>query len=113
MSIFGKKKEKEIDDEEDILDEEEEKTKKFTKKLKDLNPENKRKRKEPPKPWGVKERMIVLVTFTLTVFIAAFLALTARNYSFGKIGRLNFKLPSIESFNIFKEETFVLEKDSD
>ena len=112
MGIFGKKKKEEVD-EEDLIQEDEAKGRKLTRKLKDLNPENKKKRKEPPKPWGFKERIIVLVFFVATVFISAFLALSARNYSFGGFKTMELNIPSFESFNFFKEETFVLEKDSD
>jgi len=55
MAIFGKK-EDEFEEEEDFRS-----GRKITRKFKDLNPENKKRRKEPPKPWGKKERLIVLI----------------------------------------------------
>ena len=56
MSIFRKK-------EEDFDEEEEFEERKFSrKKIKDLKPENKKKRKEIPKPWGRKERYLILGT---------------------------------------------------
>lgn len=108
MAIFGKKKvEEEEDDDEDLLEEGDDKGRKLTRKLKDLNPENKKKRKEPPKPWGIRERLIVLVFFLVTVVVSGVLALSARNF---KVSFFNLKTPTLESLNIFKEETIILEK---
>lgn len=103
MGIFGKKK---LDEEEEIL-EEEKKDKKLSRDLKDLSPENKKKRKEPPKPWGKKERLIVLVTLLVTVLTAAILALSAREYA-PKIPK--FSVPNFDTLNIFGEKTIILEK---
>ncbi|MCJ7656648.1 MAG: hypothetical protein MUO55_02565, partial [Candidatus Atribacteria bacterium] len=34
--------------------------------FKDLQPENRKKRKEPKKPWGKKERLFILLVILLT-----------------------------------------------
>lgn len=113
MALFGKKK---SEDDEELEDGElEEDGDKASRNLKrkinrDLKPENKKKRKEPPKPWGKKERMIVLVIFLSTVVITGILALSARGYSVPSVSGPNFSLPSIESLNIFKEETIIIHK---
>lgn len=104
MALFGKKKE----EEEEVEEIDEKEGRKITKGLKDLNPENKRKRKEPPKPWGKKERLIVLTVFVSTVIIAAVLMFTARGTP--EFGQINITLPSFESLNILKEETIIIEK---
>lgn len=113
MALFGRNKEEEYDaksgySDEDEFDEEgggEER--KFTKKFRDLNPRNRKKRKEPPKPWGKKERIIVLVILLVTVIISAVLAIGA-----GSKDKFHFSLPKfdINSLNIFKEETIIVGK---
>lgn len=105
MALFEKK--------EDLAEEEMaelEEGRKITRKLKDLKPENKKKRVEPPKPWGKKERIIVLSVLLVTTIISAILLL-------GNLGKLNFKssglkFPKINlnSLNIFKGETITIEK---
>ena len=80
-----------MDDEEEII----------PKRIKDLKPENRKKRKEPVKPWGKKERYIVLTILLVTVLVSAILALSARD----------FKLPGFQKIkftNPFKEETIVI-----
>jgi hypothetical protein len=52
MGLFGRKNEEEFDEEEGFSEEEELKDRKLTRKFRDLKSENRRKRKEPPKPWG-------------------------------------------------------------
>lgn len=101
MAIF-KNKNEEIDEEE--LEELEEK--RFSRrKFKDLNPQNKRKRKEPPKPWGKKERIIVLSILLLTVLISLFLDLSSRNFKFPGLPRLKLTKPG---FGIFKDKTIII-----
>lgn len=103
MALFGKKKEKEDEDFED----ENKGNRKFTKKLVDLAPKNKKKRKEPPKPWGKKERMIVLIVLAATAIIALTLMISAK----GDSGiRFNFPKPDFSFLNVLKEETVVIEK---
>lgn len=100
MNIFGKKKE------EEEVDEEEKAAKEISeKKFKDLNPQNRRKRKEPPKPWGRSERMLVTITLTLTVVASGVLALGAREWKLPGLPKIS--LPDLD-FNIFKEETIVV-----
>jgi hypothetical protein len=100
MSIFDKKK-KDEDYEEEEFDEYEDAPKK--KKFKDLKPENKKKRKEPIKPWGKKERLLILIVFLVTIFTAAILSLSARNFKLPGLPRI-----SLPSFN-WGEETIVIE----
>lgn len=103
MKIFGKKDE-EFDDEE--LDEKELDKEIPSRKFKDLKPENKRKRKEPVKPWGKKERLVIALTLGLTIFTSALLAVSAREWKlpgFPKIG-----IPKIGNLNPFREETIVV-----
>jgi hypothetical protein len=107
MALFGRDKNEEYEDEDEFSEEEGGEDRKLTKKFRDLNPKNKRKRKEPPKPWGKKERVIVLVILLVTVIISAVLAIGARGGS-----RFRFSLPkfNINSLNIFKEETIIVGK---
>lgn len=76
--------------------------------FKDLKPENKKKRKEPPKPWGRKERLFVSLAFFLTIGISGFLAFSSRSWKLPGLPRL--KIPSISLPTFFGEETIVLEK---
>ncbi len=91
MRIFGRKKE-----------EEEPVSNKDTKsKLKDLKPENKKKRKEPEKPWGKKERLLILFLLLISVLISILFSFSSGN----------FKIPKFPDFsldNIFKGETVVI-----
>jgi len=41
--------------------------------FRDLKPENKRRRKEPPKPWGRPERLTVLIVILITVLTSVIL----------------------------------------
>lgn len=124
MALFGKKKE-ELDEyeDEDGLVEEERQDRKLTRKFKDLKNENKKKRKEPPKPWGKVERLIVLVVLVITILISGGLYLISRpNLQFVnnpglsnnnlQINTKNFQFPKInfDSLNIFKEETIEIRK---
>jgi len=77
------------------------------KNIKDLKPEYKRRKREPPKPWGVKERLIVLFVLLATVLTSAFLGLSSRNYKLPGLPRLNV---DIRNLNPFKEETIVIGK---
>lgn len=103
MALF-KKKNEEVEEEETFEE------RKITRNLKDLNPENKKKRKEPPKPWGKRERLIILVIFLATVVISAILSISnGLKLSFEKP---NFRSPRLDfsSINIFKGETITIEK---
>ena len=106
MALFGRNNEEdeELDEE---LEAEKKENRKLTKKLKDLNPKNKKKRKEPVKPWGKKERMIVLVALIATAFVSLMLMITATG---GVNFHASFPKLSFPSLNMFGEETIVLEK---
>lgn len=111
MALFGRSKDEDEDYEDEEIDEEEEERgeRRLKRKFKDLHSENKRKRKELPKPWGKQERFTILIILAATIIIAAFLAISSRLSAGG-----NFKpsLPKInlDSLNIFKEETIIIQK---
>lgn len=110
MDIFGKHSEEDYEDDEEFEMEEEREDKKLTRKFKDLDPKNKRKRKEPPKPWGRKERLVVLIILFSTIVISTFLALGG-----GRIFSLrssSFSIPKFDfsALNPFKEETIIVNK---
>jgi hypothetical protein len=69
-------------------------------KIKDLNPENRKKRIEPPKPWGKFERLVVLFTLLFTIVAALLLILYSKGY----------RLPEVDfnSFNFFEEKVVVI-----
>jgi beta-lactamase class A len=94
MSIFNKRQEEEI--EEEKFEEE----KLSRKKIRDLKPENRKKRKEPPRPWGKKERYLILTFFLGTVAFSAILAASSRSWKLP--GLPNISLPS------FGEETIII-----
>lgn len=102
MGLFGKSKEEEIDEEEGFNEEEELQDRKLTRKFRDLNPENKKKRKEPPKPWGKKERIIVLGFFLVTTILAAVMFLFSHDFKFPGLPKISFK--EINLTNPFGEE---------
>ena len=88
MSIFRKK-------EEDFDEEEEFEERKFSrKKIKDLKPENKKKRKEISKPWGRKERYLILGTVLGSVAASIILFASARSWKLPGLPRI-----SLPSFN--------------
>lgn len=99
MALFGRKK----DEDEDYEDEDEFEDEDEPRKIRDLKPNNKKKRKEPPKPWGKKERLIVAIVLGTTAIIAAFLAISARGFRLPELPKIN--------LNIFSGETITLEKD--
>ncbi len=105
MGLFNKKKDKE-DEIDDDLEVDEEEPRRLRRKFKDLNPENKRSRKEPPKPWGKSERLFVLAVLLITVMLSGFLALSARNFKLAQLPQL--KLKSLEELNPFKEQLIIV-----
>ena len=107
MALFGRNRDEEYEDEDEFNEEEDRGDRRLTKKFRDLNPKNRKKRKEPPKPWGKKERTIVLVVLLVTVVVAAILAFGARGKG---IFRLSLPKFDINSLNIFKEETIIVGK---
>ena len=94
---------KKNDDYEDEIEEEEAPRRR---KFKDLNPENRKTRKEPVKPWGKKERLIVLIVLLSTVLTSGILAITARNFKLPKFPRIS--LSSLSEINPFKEQLIVV-----
>lgn len=102
MGLFNKKKDEDLED--DGIDKEE--PRRIRRQFRDLNPENKRTRKEPVKPWGVKERLVILIVLFTTVFISGILALTARNFKLPKLSRI--EMPTIPNLNPFRERVIVI-----
>ena len=75
--------------------------------FKDLKSSNKGKRKEPKKPWGKGERIVVLLVILLSVGISGVLALSSRSWKLPGIPRLTFPSFSLPPF--FQEETIIIE----
>lgn len=104
MALFGKKKDdEEYEDEDEFDGEDGYSDEDGPRKIRDLKPKNKKKRKEPPKPWGKKERLIVAAVLATTALVAAFLAISARGFRFPELPKIN--------LNIFSGETITLQKD--
>jgi hypothetical protein len=99
MAFFRRNKDEDYEDEDEELEEEDRRDRKLARKFKDLRGENKRRRKEPPKPWGKRERILILIILLSTMIISGVLA--GLKFSFTK--------PDF-SFDIFKEKTIILEK---
>lgn len=76
------------------------------KKKSPVNKVPREKKKVPPKPWGKKERIIVLVLLIATAGISAALALSAREWKLPGLPRLALKMPSI---TFLKGEKIILE----
>lgn len=70
-------------------------------KLKDLKPENRKRRKEPIKPWGKKERLFILFLLLITVIISILFSISSGNFEVPK-------LPSFNMDNIFKGKTVIV-----
>jgi beta-lactamase class A len=114
MALFGKKKKKDDedmdeedtkkkgkgkhgdddDDGDDIIPNSLRRKRIEDKDFKDLKAENKKKRKEPPKPWGKKERLFVLVALIVTAGGSGFLALSSREWKLAGIPRI--EAPKVE-----------------
>lgn len=99
MGLFNRKKDDDL--EEDLVDQE-------PRKIRDLKPENRKKRTEPVKPWGTKERLIVLITLLVTVLTSAFLSLSARDFKLPNLPRLSFSKVSLS--NLFEDQVIVVGK---
>ncbi len=102
MGLFGRNKEEEFDEEEGFSEEEELNDRRLTRKFRDLKSENRKKRKEPPKPWGKKERMLVLGFFLITTLLAAGLYIASHNLKFNGLPKI--VIPDIKLRNPFGEE---------
>ncbi|EKE05716.1 MAG: hypothetical protein ACD_19C00182G0044 [uncultured bacterium] len=103
MGLFSRKKDMDIDDELEI---DEDEPRRVRRRFKDLNYENRKTRKEPLKPWGIKERVVVLIVLLVTVLTSGVLALSARNFKLPKLPVL--KLSSISMLNPFREQVIVI-----
>lgn len=119
MKLFKRKKEDEEYDDDELEVDEERGERRLTRKFRDFKPENQNlsagrqgKRKEPPKPWGRKERLIVLVALILTILISGILTLTSHRRIFPGFSKFsfNFKKLDFRHLNIFGEETFEIRK---
>lgn len=109
MALFNRNHDRDYEDDEDeAIKEEEKESKNFKKKFKDLKPVNKKKRKEPPKPWGKKERLTVLIVLLVTILIPAILSLPARDFKLSGLPRLSIDLGSFSLRNLFGEKTIEL-----
>jgi len=73
----------------------------FGKKIKDLKPENKKKRKEQNLPWGKKERLLILSSLLITVLVSVFFSFSSGNFEIPKF-------PNFSLDNIFKGETIII-----
>lgn len=112
MGLFGKKKKEQIDETQfaDGKDEELPTKKLFKKKnFKDLNSKDKRARREPKKPWGKVERVVVLLALFVTAGISAYLWVSSAGWKLSEtihFSNFKFTLP-----NLFMEETIILENE--
>ncbi len=109
MGIFSRRKKSDEEDLEDkegnLLEKEGQEGKKLkARKVKDLNPENKRRRKEPIRAWNKFDRIMLLIILILTAGAAFFLALSSRGYKLPKLPRI-----TVPKLNLFGERTIVLE----
>lgn len=103
MALFGKRQN---DVEGGVLEKSPVKSQKgLGKGFKDLKAENKEKRKEPVKPWGRTERLIVFGVLATTVLSSGILAASARNWKLPRLPHITWP-----SLNIFSEETIVVER---
>lgn len=90
MGLFSKRKSEE-ELEEEMMEEEEE-LRKTRKKMRDLNPQNRKSRKEPIKPWTKADRYLVGGVFGATILIALVL------FAFST----DFKLPGLPRIGLPK-----------
>ena len=104
MVIFRRKRQEEEKYEEEEFSTRRPKSKEF----KDLKPQYRKKRKEPPKPWGKKERLLVFFILIFTAGASGVLALSARSWKLPGLPRIKISLPS---FSFFGEEKIVIEAD--
>ena len=105
MAIFRKRKK--ADEYEDDNGEEKIPQKR---RIRDLKPENRKRRKELPKPWGKKERYLVLAILVLTIGTSAVLGLSSRAWKLPGLPRL--QIPQI-TLPFSGEETIFIEGDKE
>ena len=82
MQLFWKKKKEEKDEEISFSDGLVEKSKRG------------RKKKEPPRPWGGKERILVFLVIFLTIGVSSVLSLNARSWKLPGMPRI--KVPEFD-----------------
>lgn len=78
------------------------------KDFRDLNPRDKKARKEPKKPWGRNERILVLIVILVTAGVSAFLYLSSHELlktpNFPEIKAPKVNVPNLgEEVIIFKK----------
>ena len=100
MRLFGRKKDEEEFDEDEISEE----------GFKPTNPKSitrPEKKKEPPRPWGKRERLLVLAILSITVGLTLILSIFSQGVKLPRIG-----LPKLPSFDFFSSQTITLYPDS-
>lgn len=102
MFPFTKKKEEEPE----IIEEDLPSKKKF----RDLKPESRKQRKEPVKPWGKGERILVLVVLGITVGLSAILGAIAKGGI--TFPDFSFSSPKISGESLSLGQTFVYTKNT-
>ncbi|MBU0569297.1 class A beta-lactamase-related serine hydrolase [Patescibacteria group bacterium] len=108
MGIFrGRRNERDEDYEEE--DERVVRRRSVKQSFDDVKP-GRRRKKESPKPWGKKERLLVFITLALTVGMSAVLYLSARSWKLPGLPRI--KLPSF-SLPDFGERIIIIEGNKD
>ncbi len=101
-----KKKQTEEELEQELQDEEELKLP-AKRKFRDLNSAARKRRKEPIKPWGSKERYLVLGFLLFTTITSGILALSARDWKLPGLPRISFAV-----FNIFNGGEIIIENNN-
>ncbi len=76
--------------------------------IRDLKPKNKAKRKEPVKPWGRAERLLIFTVLGITVGVSVVLSAIARGGL--SVPNLSVQGPKIASGGISFGETYIFEK---
>jgi quinol-cytochrome oxidoreductase complex cytochrome b subunit len=101
MGIFGKKKTKDEENEKTDSEKKDEEVSKGkrARKFKDLNPENKRRRKEPIRPWNNLDRIVLLFLILITFGASFYFAISAKGFKFPHL---------IPNINPFSDRTIVL-----
>lgn len=94
MALFGRNKEEEYEEDEEF-------------EVKPIKRKVIRPKKEPIKPWGKKERMVVLLLLAITALLSGVLALTARGLKIKKIEKPNINL----DWNLFSGKTITIGED--
>lgn len=105
MRLLGRKKNKEDD-----LDDEDEEVvseKKTVVKKKRRDPDAPEKRK-PPKPWGKKERYVLILFLVLTILPSAILAASSRSWKLPGLPRINLSKINLNT-DFLSGETIVIE----